>query len=63
MSLTIKEALHNLGKALNVDMSKAPASNIADTIDYITEAVGATGAEGIHTGVIADAVDKFAETR
>ena len=59
MSLTIKEALNNLGTALHVDMSKAPASNIADTIDYITEQVSVGTVNGDHTGVIAPAVDKF----
>lgn len=56
MSLTIHEAVMKLGTKLGVDMSHAPASNIADTIDYITEHVNSE-AEGAHTGVIADAVD------
>lgn len=53
MSLNIKDAVYGLGVKLGVDMSHAPASNIADTIDYISNGVGA------HTGVIAEAVDKM----
>lgn len=53
MSLNIKDAVYGLGTKLGVDMSHAPASNIADTIDYISNGVGA------HTGVIAEAVDKL----
>lgn len=53
MSLNIKDAVYGLGTKLGVDMSHAPASNIADTIDYISNSVGA------HTGVIAEAVDKL----
>lgn len=53
MSLNIKDAVYGLGVKLGVDMSHAPASNIADMIDYISNGVGA------HTGVIAEAVDKM----
>lgn len=53
MSLNIKDAVYGLGTKLGVDMSNAPASNIADMIDYISNGVGA------HTGVIAEAVDKL----
>lgn len=56
MSLTIREALVKLATKLGVDASGMPASNIADSIDYITEQFDGTGA---HTGVIADAVDKL----
>lgn len=58
MSLTIHEAVMKLGTKLGVDMTNAPASNIADTIDYITDHVY-EGAEGAHTGVIAEAIDEF----
>lgn len=61
MSLTIHEAVMKLGTKLGVDMTNAPASNIADTIDYITEQAQ-TGANSAHTGVIADAVDYYADT-
>ena len=61
MSLTIREALNNLGTALHVDMSKAPTSNIADTIDYITESIAGGSVIGDHTGVIAPAIDQFAD--
>ena len=53
MSLNITDSIKRLGTKLGVDMSKAPASNIADSIDYISDGVGA------HTGVIADAIDKL----
>lgn len=53
MSLNIKDAVYGLGEKLGVDMSNAPASNIADMVDYISNGVGA------HTGVIAEAVDKL----
>lgn len=53
MSLNITDSIKRLGTRLGVDMSKAPASNIADSIDYISDGVGA------HTGVIADAIDKL----
>lgn len=56
MSLTIKEALVKLATKLGVDASGMPTSNIADSIDYITEQLNGTGA---HTGVIADAVDNL----
>lgn len=54
MSLTIHEAVMKLGTKLGVDMTNAPASNIADMIDYISN-----GTNGAHTGVIAEAVDKL----
>lgn len=40
----------------NPTRKQSPASNIADSIDYITEQFDGTGA---HTGVIAEAVDKL----
>lgn len=56
MSLTIREALVKLAAKLGVDASGMPVSNIADSIDYITEQLNGTGA---HTGAIADAVDNL----
>ena len=58
MSLTIKEAVYNLGTRLGVDMTNAPASNIADTIDYISDHLE-NNDRGDHRGVIASSVDHF----
>lgn len=58
MSLTIRDALYKLAEKLNVDTSGMPTSNIADSIDYITEQTGGTRTG---TGVIATAVDAYAD--
>lgn len=54
MSLTIREALFNLADRMNLDTADMPTSNIADSIDYITEQLGN---ERGGNGVIANAVD------